>query len=80
MNVENRANKFRIAYPKALAGNWKGGILSISAHLKKRKERGHLPGKATEKHLIQKGMEVLNSPDAKVYEDIPLRKTVFCCA
>lgn len=66
MNAEDRVNQFRIAYQKALAGKWKGGVSSISTHFKKRKERGHLPETATEQHLIQKGMEVLNSPDALV--------------
>lgn len=36
--------------------------------MERRKARGHLPLNATEADLIQKGMGVLNSSDAMVYE------------
>ncbi|KAA0224429.1 hypothetical protein EDS67_23580 [candidate division KSB1 bacterium] len=68
MNLLSRHQKFRQAYEKALVGNWKGGLESVSKHLERRKARGHLPLNATEADLIQKGMGVLNSSDAMVYE------------
>lgn len=71
MALEDRIEKFRHAYEKALACQWKGGSASIANHLQRRKMRGHLPPDATENDLIQRGMEVLQSTAAVVYEYIP---------
>ncbi len=69
--MEDRIERFRKAYEKALSGQWKGGPASITNHLQRRKKRGHLPSDATESDLIQKGMEVLQSAVSVVYEYIP---------
>jgi hypothetical protein len=71
MVVEDRIERFRQAYEKALACQWKGGPASITSHLQRRKKRGHLPPVATEMELIEKGMEVLRSATSVVYEYIP---------
>ncbi|MCI0690625.1 hypothetical protein L0337_01315 [candidate division KSB1 bacterium] len=71
MTIEDRIERFRKAYEKALACQWKGGPASIVNHLQRRKKRGHLPPDATESDLIQKGMEVLQSAVSTVYEYIP---------
>jgi hypothetical protein len=71
MVVEDRIERFRKAYEKALACQWKGGLASITNHLQRRKKRGHLHPDATESDLIQKGMEVLQSAGSVVYEYIP---------
>lgn len=41
------------------------------------KKRGHLPKDATETDLIQKGLEVLQSPHSIVYEYIPSSTLYF---
>ncbi len=69
--MEDRIERFRKAYEKALSGQWKGGPASITNHLQRRKKRGHLSSDATESDLIQKGMEVLCSAVSVVYEYIP---------
>jgi hypothetical protein len=56
MVVEDRIERFRKAYEKALFGQWKGGPASITNHLQRRKKRGHLSPDATESDLIQKGL------------------------
>jgi hypothetical protein len=71
MNTADPIGSFRRAYAKALSCKWKGGPASITSHLKRRKQRGHLPANATEADLIQKGLEVIKSPSATVYEYIP---------
>ena len=71
MVAEDRIERFRKAYEKALSCEWKGGTASIASHLQRRKKRGHLPLNATESDLIQKGMEVLQSEASLVYEYIP---------
>jgi hypothetical protein len=71
MVMEDRVERFRKAYEKALSGKWKGGPASITNHLQRRKKRGHLPPNATESDLIQKGMEVLQSAGSTVYEYVP---------
>lgn len=75
--MEDRIERFRKAYEKALSGQWKGGPVSITNHLQRRKKRGHLPPDATENDLIQKGMEVLQSAVSVVYEYIPAGSLYF---
>lgn len=45
--------------------------------MERRKKRGHLDKNATEANLINKGLEVLNSPDSNAYEYIPSSKLYF---
>jgi hypothetical protein len=77
MSKAKQIERFRKAYEKALACEWKGGTASITSHLSRRKKRGHLPKDATETDLIQKGLEVLKSPHSKVYEYIPSSTLYF---
>jgi hypothetical protein len=77
MSVANPVEGFRRAYAKALSCKWKSGPETITSHLKTRKKRGHLAPSATEVDLIQKGLEVLKSPDAIVYEYIPSATLYF---
>lgn len=77
MNRANEVIKFTIAYQKALVGKWKGGPASITSHLKRRKNRGHLPESANELDLIAKGIEILKSEEASVYSYTPFRTLYF---
>ena len=77
MSTAKQIERFRRAYEKALACKWKGGPASITSHLKRRKQRGHLSENATEADLIQKGLEVLESLNATVYEHIPSSTLYF---
>jgi len=77
MSTAKQIKRFRKAYEKALACKWKGGPESITSHLNRRKKRGHLSENATEANLIQKGLEVLKSPDSTVYEYIPSNTLYF---
>lgn len=77
MIVEDSIERFRKAYEKALSGQWKGGPASITNHLQRRKKRGHLPSGATERDLVRKSMEVLQSAGSVVYEYIP-SGTLYC--
>ena len=77
MSTAKQIERFREAYERALECKWKGGDASIADHVFRRKKRGHLPESATEAELIQKGLEVLKSPDSKVYEYIPAENIYF---
>jgi len=73
----DQIKRFRTAYNQALEGKWKGGTASISMHLRKRKRRGHLPSKATEADLTQRGLAVLQSSTSKVYEYVASGSSYF---
>lgn len=75
--MSEEIKQFRRAYENALAGKCKGGAASIASHLRRRKQRGHLSQDATEADLVQKGLEVLKSPNATVYEYIPYNTLYF---
>ena len=77
MSTTKEIERFRKAYERALEYRWKGGEASITSHLVRRKKRGHFSESATEAELIQKGLDVLKSPNAKVYEYIPLGAIYF---
>ena len=77
MSEAKQIERFRRAYERALKGKWKGGTARITSHLNRRKKRGHLSESATEAELIQIGLEVLKSQDAKVYEYIPSGTVYF---
>lgn len=47
MNVTKEVERFCRAYENALACEWKGGWASITNHLKRRQQRGHLSQSAT---------------------------------
>lgn len=77
MALEDRIERFRHAYEKALACQWKGGPASIANHLQRRKMRGHLPPDAAESDLIRRGMKVLQSTAAAVCEYMPSETLYF---
>lgn len=69
--MRSTIEKFGNAYKKAILGHWKGGPKSVEIHLRRRKKRDHLPENATEMDLVNKGLHVLQSGDANVYEYTP---------
>ncbi len=77
MNSIESIECFRKAYEKAFDCKWKGGAISITRHLQRRKQRGHLSGNSTETDLIKIGVEILKTPSSIVYEYIPANDIYF---
>lgn len=77
MSAVEKIDRFQKAYYKALECKWKGGTYSIVRHLQRRKQRGHLPQSSNEMDLIQRGLEILKSPNSIVYEYLPSKDIYF---
>ena len=77
MSAVEKIDRFQKAYYKALECKWKGGAYSIVRHLQRRTQRGHLPQSSNEMDLIQRGLEILKSPNSIVYEYLPSKDIYF---